>query len=1033
MKNLMWKMRENINGSFLKILIILICAVFVISSISAAGPIVHPLANNAPTLTRGSVSPTTGDTSTTFTYQVTYSDADGDAPVNKSLYIDWVRYNMNLVSGNFTSGAIYQYTTTLKKGTHNYYFYFTDGKVATRLPSNGTYSGPTVTGGSGGGPNNPPTLNSGIVIPYSGDTKFTFTYKVTYKDIDDDKPTIKRVYIDSSPYTMNYLSGNNKTGAIYQYKTKFSVVGLHNYYFYFKDNNDTVRLPINGTYSGPLVNGSSGPNNSPTLSSGSVSPKSGTTSTTFRYKVIYTDADNDPPVVKRVYIDGKPNTMSYSSGSYISGATFVFSTKLPVGNHTYYFYFTDGNGTARLPVNGTYYGPLVTSGSGGTPNKAPTLTNGFVTPTSGTTTTKFTYQVTYRDADNDPPILTTVYIDRTPYTMKYVSGNYTGGAIYQYTTTLGVGNHSYAFYFMDTYNNSAWIPNNGTYSGPVVTTGSGGKKNSAPTLANGTVSPQFGTTTTVFTYSVTYRDADNDPPTIRTVYIDGKPKTMNYVSGNYKSGAIYQYKTMISTIGTHTYYYFFKDSGKTAKDPYWNYYYGPTVNRTTTNNPPTLSKGSVSPQSGTTSTLFTYQVIYKDIDNEAPGVKNVIIDSNSYTMKHVSGSYINGSTFQYTTTLSKGNHTYYFQFTDGRASVRLPQTGVFNGPIVSAPNTTNKAPTLLNGIVSPTSGNTSTFFIYQVTYKDTENDLPRTKQVYIDNVGYTMKYVSGNHITGALYQYETKLSIGNHTFFFNFNDGKLSARLPLTGSYFGPRVTKSPINNPPTLYSGIVSPTIGTNMTQFVYQVYYKDIDSDSPSVNKIYIDNKPVAMSYVRGSYSSGALYQYKTTLGVGSHNFYFYFSDGNSPIRLPTKGTYFGPNVTSGATTNMAPIANAGPDQTLTVGSDSVVEFSAEESRDPDNDELTYFWDFGDGSFGFGSQISHEYKVAGTYEVTLTVWDGEYSDKDICLIQMKDSGEGKTEGEAPKKSISIYDWVIPIIALVLVLIILTILYVRKRQKREI
>ena len=70
-----------------------------------------------------------------------------------------------------------------------------------------------------------------------------------------------------------------------------------------------------------------------------------------------------------------------------------------------------------------------------------------------------------------------------------------------------------------------------------------------------------------------------------------------------------------------------------------------------------------------------------------------------------------------------------------------------------------------------------------------------------------------------------------------------------------------------------------------------------------------------------------------------------------------------------NHKPSAVAGPDitsdQLLTV-------FDARGSADPDNDGLTYKWDFGDGASQIGSVVEHAYKTGGVYPVRLTVTDG-------------------------------------------------------------
>ncbi len=54
-----------------------------------------------------------------------------------------------------------------------------------------------------------------------------------------------------------------------------------------------------------------------------------------------------------------------------------------------------------------------------------------------------------------------------------------------------------------------------------------------------------------------------------------------------------------------------------------------------------------------------------------------------------------------------------------------------------------------------------------------------------------------------------------------------------------------------------------------------------------------------------------------------------------------------------------------------DCSVIYDASNSRDEDNDHLTYHWDFGDGNKKEGIRVRYEYENPGVYTVTLTVTD--------------------------------------------------------------
>jgi hypothetical protein len=210
-------------------------------------------------------------------------------------------------------------------------------------------------------------LNDGL-HPEQGDASTSFEYRVLYTDDLDSAPNFVRVHIlkngvdiSGSPFTMDYVTGDYDTGAIFS----FSKSGLQNgsdftYYFEAQDNQGADATPTT-ELDAPDVN------NAPTLAwtgetdylNDGLHPEQGDASTSFEYRVLYTDDLDSAPNFVRVHIlkngvdiSGSPFTMDYLSGDYDIGATFSFSKSgLQSGSDfTYYFEAQDNQGADATPT-----------------------------------------------------------------------------------------------------------------------------------------------------------------------------------------------------------------------------------------------------------------------------------------------------------------------------------------------------------------------------------------------------------------------------------------------------------------------------------------------------------------------------------------------------------------------------------------------------------------------------------------------------------------------------------------------------------
>lgn len=231
-------------------------------------------------------------------------------------------------------------------------------------------------------------------------------------------------------------------------------------------------------------------NHPPGLSQQQLTPSSGDTNTGFSYSVLYTDPDGDIPSFIRLLIDGSVKgdllTISGQGMDHITGVRYgITGIKLPVGTHNYGFVASDGSVQVDLPIGGSFEGPTVIRA-----NTPPVLSNGTVTPGSGSPGDEFIFYVDYLDLENDIPSSgVLISISGGPYTAMSVDmsapatkkdGAFNNGERFMYRRTLAEGTYLFSFNVSDGMAHNSLGP----LTGPVVSV--------VPTLVASIEAPKAG-------------------------------------------------------------------------------------------------------------------------------------------------------------------------------------------------------------------------------------------------------------------------------------------------------------------------------------------------------------------------------------------------------------------------------------------------------------------------------------------------------------------------------------------------------------
>nr|MDO8111940.1 PKD domain-containing protein [Candidatus Sigynarchaeota archaeon] len=551
--------------------------------------------NFAPVLSSPGVSPGSGTQLTSFNFTVTYSDADNNIPEYMDLVVDGMHFAMNKQNPgdiNFIDGAGFSIGIYLQAGAHNYHFECSDWLHTASTSSTALTVNPAAN-------THAPILYMAQATPLYGFNGITgFTFRVTYSDADNNQPSYVRLVLNSTIYAMTkeYPSDTDYMGGCWYILTLIiNVTGTYTYQFTCSDGTFTASTT---TYTGLAVT-----SRPPLYFDGMVynyTCYNEVSGTQLNQSVRITSAGgtryflNSTPdawpiwedryimdisreITDDLWTDYRPGTHDWVRiytdigwGSLVSlstrqegdqvfgvitedyiremGRTFhCFALESARGSIAYYdiysgllvlgYFVSEPGGPGMdkyylIEITGTNV-PLE-------PNThAPVLSSPKVIPAGGNQNTLLNFSVVYTDQDNNYPENVNVVINGTTYPMTQVhpfDRNYVDGCTFNYLTYLGPAKYNYQFTGAD----FAFLASTPVYTNLTITSTNA----LTPQLLSPGVTPSTGINTTLFNFTVTYLDGDNNLPVSINVTINATIYTMIAVDmsdTNVMDGKLYCY------------------------------------------------------------------------------------------------------------------------------------------------------------------------------------------------------------------------------------------------------------------------------------------------------------------------------------------------------------------------------------------------------------------------------------------------------------------------------------------------------------
>ncbi|MBN1592443.1 MAG: right-handed parallel beta-helix repeat-containing protein [Candidatus Coatesbacteria bacterium] len=673
----------------------------------------------------------------------------------------------------------------------------------------------------------------------------------------------------------------------------------------------------------------------PVLSNGKVDPESGTLSTEFTYSVHYYQAEGSAPSPIKVFIDSdEGHNMTLNDGDSSDG-TYIYRTTLAEGEHTFYFYCVNGHGDSDAdPDSGSYDGPSV-SGKGGEyyvdktygsdSNSGESWGDAFATIQKG-------IDACTTGTETDPDFVhvaaETYYENVHPDDYMIILGGY----------PVGGGERNWQ---------ANWTSIDGSDAGSVVTlNGDENVRIDGFTIVNGKANYGGGIfcdNSKVELLNCTIRDnlAYKSGTSTQTAHGGGLYSTAsvltlinctilnnqakaNTESYGYPEGKAYTYGGGVYLTECHA---SFVDCAVRDNETYANSssYIGYADNA--------YARGGGIYSKTSSPTLIHTQVVgnrsyarahwqgsYSDSDDGDADFSPSCGVGNRYASSIGGGIFIQDAVSRsiapvlrnclvaenivdttisraYSSKYEKAGGLFFSMSNSYYSAPKLSNCTIANNTHEGIYATDYSRPTLIDSIIWGNADDVSGFVCANLSYCDIEDGDCEGSS---GNISEDPIFVESYHLSQKQSGQSTDSPCLDSGSDYALSIG-LADRSTRTDSmpdlYILDRGWHYPStkdNHNPVLSGGRVSPENGTENTEFTFQVHYRDVDGDSPSLLKVYIsDDGGHDMTFDSG-YAHDGDYSFKTKLSQGDHVYYFYCEDGDDgKCREPATDSHKGPFV--------------------------------------------------------------------------------------------------------------------------------------------